>query len=225
MYDKYQNNVKANNTAATVTANKKTAYEGTQVPASATKGLVTAAATKKTACETAWKTAKKSADAFVEPLKTDAAPYRKEVEAVQTALTAYAKKIATDKSKVSETEDDVILAAIAKRNAERDKLNAAFPGNAAQTTFAPVEVEQDAWFDAARTLGHTYGRTKRLQGFVDIVNAAGIKPFTQYARDNWPYEPEEFYAESYSLWLTDPVFLSTNYKAVYDYFQTGAYRK
>ena len=68
-------------------------------------------------------------------------------------------------------------------------------------------------------------RTVRLQKFVDLVTTNQISPFTAYAKKNWPLKPQEFYAEAYSLWLTDPQFLSTNYKVVYDFFQNGDYSK
>jgi len=64
-----------------------------------------------------------------------------------------------------------------------------------------------------------------VQKFVDLVTAKKILPFTNYAKENWPFNPDEFYAEAYALWLTDPEFLSTNYSDVYNFFQTGDYRK
>ncbi|HEU4386648.1 MAG TPA: hypothetical protein VFV34_02540, partial [Blastocatellia bacterium] len=68
------------------------------------------------------------------------------------------------------------------------------------------------------------GRTKRLQKFVDLVNAKNIRRFTNYSVINWQNNPEEFYAEAYSLWLVDPNFVRTYYRDVYDFFQGGHHR-
>ncbi len=65
------------------------------------------------------------------------------------------------------------------------------------------------------------GQTQRLTKFVDLVTRNRIAPFTEYTRKG----NKEFYSEAYSLWLVDPEFLQTNYKVVYDFFQSGDYRK
>lgn len=65
------------------------------------------------------------------------------------------------------------------------------------------------------------GQTERLKKFVDLVTSNRIAPFTDYSRQG----NREFYAEAYSLWLVDPEFLRTNYKVVFDFFQSGDYRK
>jgi hypothetical protein len=67
--------------------------------------------------------------------------------------------------------------------------------------------------------------TRRLQKFIDLVNANNIRRFTKYSAQNWPQNPEEFYAEAYSLWLADPAFMKTNYRGIYDFFQGGDYLK
>ena len=93
-----------------------------------------------------------------------------------------------------------------------------------QATLDEASNRRDA---AAKALNDTMATTaknaKRLQKFVDLVTANKIRPFTKYAADNWPKNPEEFFAEAYSLWLTDPTFLRTNYKVVHDYFDSGDY--
>jgi hypothetical protein len=57
------------------------------------------------------------------------------------------------------------------------------------------------------------------------VKKTDIRRFTQYSAQNWPEHPEEFYAEAYSLWLTDKTFVKTNYPAVFEFFESGEYRK
>jgi hypothetical protein len=66
-------------------------------------------------------------------------------------------------------------------------------------------------------------RTRRLQKFIDLVNAKNIRPFTPYSAINWPHNPQEFYAEAYSLWIVDQDFLKNNYEVVYNFFQSGDY--
>jgi hypothetical protein len=117
------------------------------------------------------------------------------------------------------------VAASGARDKERNNLQTAASTNPALATFTPVDTTQDEWEDALRTLAHTRGRTLRLDKFVARVNATSIIPFTDYARKNWPYNPEEFYAEAFSLWLTDPEFLQKEYKPIFDFFDSGDYEK
>jgi hypothetical protein len=63
--------------------------------------------------------------------------------------------------------------------------------------------------------------TARLTKFVDLVARNKIQPITAYSGQG----DKEFYAEAYSLWLVDPEFLHDNYKVIYDFFQSGDYRK
>jgi len=84
---------------------------------------------------------------------------------------------------------------------------------------------QDAWFEGERILARARQRTRRLQKFIDLVDAKNIRRFTQYSVENWKLKPGEFYAEAYSLWLVDPEFVKTNYRDIYDFFEKGDYRK
>ena len=67
--------------------------------------------------------------------------------------------------------------------------------------------------------------SKRVQDFVEFVTLDRIPPLTQYAKDNWPFQPEEFFAEAYSLWLTDPEYMEANAKPLLDWFIAGNYLK
>lgn len=67
--------------------------------------------------------------------------------------------------------------------------------------------------------------TVRLQNFVSLVKKYGIPPtddvpITAYARKSWPDKPGEYYAEAYSLYLTDPLFLRRidKYRNLYGFF-------
>jgi hypothetical protein len=90
---------------------------------------------------------------------------------------------------------------------------------------AAARREQEATDQLRDTRDATTGNTKRLQKFIDLVKANGIRRFTKYSAENWPSKPGEFYAEAYSLWLTDPTFLHTNYPAVHDFFAHGDYMR
>jgi hypothetical protein len=69
------------------------------------------------------------------------------------------------------------------------------------------------------------GDSKRVLEFVEFVTLKKIPPLTQYAKDNWPSKPEEFFAEAYSLWRTDPEYLKANAMPLYDWFVEGNYLK
>ena len=68
-------------------------------------------------------------------------------------------------------------------------------------------------------------RSARLQRFVGFVVDKGIKPFTQYAKDYWPANPEEFYAEAFSFWRTDPKFLGSASPDLKKWFDDGEHLK
>jgi hypothetical protein len=218
------------------TAAKKTRYDNavarvkkrrgelqkTQISDATIKALTTTANAKKTAADAALKAAASTAKGFAALELSDSEAYRTAINAAQAALENYAKK--SDAADL-DVLDNALLASVAARDTEREKLAAAAAGNPALAAFAAVETAQNEWEDALRTLAHSRGRSLRLDKFVTVVNAANITPFTKYARDNWPYKPEEFYAEAYSLWLTDPEFVKSQYKPVFDFFDSGDYAK
>jgi Mlc titration factor MtfA (ptsG expression regulator) len=61
--------------------------------------------------------------------------------------------------------------------------------------------------------------TQRLTTFTDLVKNNRIAAITDYAKQG----PKEFYAEAYSLCLTDPEFMRNNYPLIFDFFK-GPYR-
>lgn len=93
----------------------------------------------------------------------------------------------------------------------------------AQEKAAARQQEEARKLESTRVPGSD--RTRRLQKFIDLVNANNIRRFTKYSVQNWQNNPEEFYAEAYSLWLVDPAFVKTYYRVVYDFFQSGEYLK
>jgi Domain of unknown function (DUF4157) len=131
--------------------------------------------------------------------------------------------------------------------AARDKRKDAVPdSNPALALFGPALNAQDAYLAAAEALlsgrqavettktraeaasDPTGKRSARLQRFVEFVGKPRIKPIkpiTQYAQDNWPAKPEEFYAEAFSIWRTDPKFLSSASPDLKKWFDDGEHLK
>jgi hypothetical protein len=202
---------------------KQAAVDKTQVPTATLGSFKTDAAAKRTAASGALKAARVALKTMSADEVAGSAAYVRAVEAASGAIASFAKDAAADGS--IEDLEKTTLAQTAARDGARDALVAVSPTHTALTTLAPVATAQDAWLEAERALAWARQRTLRVQKFVDLVTANHIEPFTAYAKKNWPHKPHEFYAEAYSLWLTDPEFLSTNYKVVYDFFQNGDYRK
>jgi hypothetical protein len=222
--EEYTKRKAAYDKAAATAKSAKAAYAATLVPATVLASLQSDVNAKKTAYEAARKAAT-AATAGMSAADTSAsAPYRTSVDALAALIgdfTAKAKP-GTDLDPL----DDALAAAKSARMQARADLEKLDPANPVLAAFAAVESAQDDWTEAARVLGHARGRrTLRLQKFVDLVKAAGITPLTKYARDNWPAKPQEFYAETYSLWLTEPDFLKSNYPALFRFFESGDYAK
>ena len=204
---------------------KEKGLKVTEVSESTIKSLATVANAKKTACESALKTADAAVKGFSQQDIDDSLAYRTAEKAAELALDDYMKKTASDTVSDLNSLDDAMQAVIGKRNEAREALKVGASQNPALATFSPVELAQSEWMDAILTLAHTRGRSLRLDKFVAVVNAANITPFTDYARKNWPYKPEEFYAEAYSLWLNESKFVEDNYKPIFDFFESGSYLK
>lgn len=67
----------------------------------------------------------------------------------------------------------------------------------------------------------TAGQSDRLKKFMTLVNNNHILPITDYAATG----DREFYAEAYSLWLTDRTFMRNNYRVIFEFFENGDYRR
>ncbi len=181
--------------------------------------------------------------AYGAPEKRAAQTFVNAYQAALRAVNAFANNGAGSRFAALEA---AAAAAIARRDAEKGKLPA---GNPALTDFAAALTTQDAWFRAAQTrarvsikldaakaeltakkaaeatVSGAAGTSKRLANFVSLVNKNKIAPLTQYAKDNWPGHPEEFFAEAYSLWLSSPDYLSDNARPLKDWFDAGEHLK
>jgi Domain of unknown function (DUF4157) len=203
---------------------KESAVAKTRVPPAVVAPYQADAAKAKNAADAALNAARATLKTMSAPDVTSSAAYVKSVEDTATAITTFATSAAAIAGGTTQLETTV-LAQTEARQIARDALSTAFPSHAALKTLAPVETAQDSWLEAERALAGAQRRTLRLQKFVDLVTKNKIDRFTEYSERNWRLKPEEFYAEAYGLWLTDPEFLMNNYKTVYEFFQSGDYRK
>jgi|GEM_PF-2459112 len=215
-YAKYRSAKSAADTA-------KAAFQGTVVGSKVTAPVEADVAAKKKAYDAAYGAAKSAASGWAANEIADSAAYRAAVDAVAKLVADYVLKAQPGGG--VDTLDAALLAAVEQRKQARADLAKAGT-NPALAAFAPVDSAQDDWVDAARMLGHTRGRTRRLQKFVDLIKGPPpIEPPTAYARANLPFKPEEFYAEAYSLWITEPDFLKKNYPTLFNFFASGDYEK
>jgi hypothetical protein len=131
------------------------------------------------------------------------------MEDASTAIDAFAQAAKTGSQSVSDLEKPAF-----EKVRILDKL-------ALQTKLAKLTMAasyQDDWFAAERVLA--WANHSTLQKFIEAVRQnPDFRRFTVYASDNWMHNPEEAYADAYSLCLVHPGFMRTNYKDVYDFFQ------
>jgi hypothetical protein len=204
-------------------AEKGTAKAATMMPAAVLASFKTDAETKQKASAKAFQTAKKAADGFSPDDQTASESYRQAVEAVETSI-GDLMTAAGNLDTALDPLTDTAQANAETRKQERAALTAAAAGNPALTAFAPVETAQDAALAAVLLFAYGTRRTARVHAFVTFVGSKKIKPLTKYAQENWPHKPEEFYAEVYGLWRTDPTFLKSNYPDLFTWFEGGKYK-
>lgn len=94
----------------------------------------------------------------------------------------------------------------------------------ARTNKDASEKAKDAAKEAADKTKAASGETLPVQRFVDFVTEKQIAPITKYAANNWPSEPEEFYAEAYSLYRTNPAALKEKSADLFNWFKDGKYK-
>ena len=204
-----------------------TRIEGTKVTAAAVQPLEAATAALSTTAGTSLTAAKNAVGALTADALQRAEAYTRALDEVAAAIPTFA---VDSKAKATSVEDLELI--VFQKIWERDKLHLPLlqlvgrpQVNRVMPQLNAATQAQDAWFESERVLARARLRTLRLQKFVDLVAANHIRRFTQYSVENWELRPGEFYAEAYSLWLTDPAFLKTNYKVVFDFFENGDYRK
>jgi Domain of unknown function (DUF4157) len=202
--------------------------ESTKVAASTVKPFETDATAKKTSATNSLTAAKAAVQALSPDEIQSSAAYVTAVDETAAAITSFPMDVAVGQKTIDDLESVVLQKAGDREQARIALLRAGPPKGPALRAISaldPAVQAQDAWFAAERVLARARQRTRRLQKFIDLVAAKNIRRFTQYSVENWQFRPGEFYAEAYSLWLVDPEFLRTNYQVVFDFFQSGDYRK
>jgi len=151
---------------------------------------------------------------------TDSPETRSYVEAVyevHNALAALAME--EDESKVPQ-----LRQALARATTQRDRAAAALDGenaHKAQRASSAQNARVSQLYKVIDARTRARGDPPRVEAFVAFVNGQQppLVPLTEYARKNWPAEPGEFFAESLSLFHTDPDYLRSNYPALFTFFQ------
>ena len=85
------------------------------------------------------------------------------------------------------------------------------------------------WAEAVEEYMQEKG-TKNLAVFIDVVtknNLArkGYAPFTDYVAAKWPAKPQEFFAQSFYVWRTDPNYMKNHMRPLFDWFEKGGHRE
>jgi len=170
-------------------------------------------------------TSLRGAQAASRSASADSSEYRQAVAQAGKDLAAAADAV---KSMRDPTKDDksaeLIGTAEAAMTHSQTEREAVPVGDSALAAFDGVQAAQQAWLDALKKAVKLGDRTRRVHRFMLFVTNARITPFTQYARDNWPDKPGEFYAEAYSLFIADPEFLKRNQPLLHGWFAAGNYK-
>lgn len=79
----------------------------------------------------------------------------------------------------------------------------------------------EAWLDEKEKV---VGSRRDLKEFVDIVkknhlNRKSFAPFTSYVASFWPDKPEEFFAESYATYRSNPSYLQSEARPLFNWFE------
>jgi hypothetical protein len=204
-----------------------TKVKSTQVTAADIQPLKDQSTAAGTAASDALNAGKGAVQALGSDEVQKSAAYVRAIEATSAAITQFVADAAAGLGAIDDLELIVLQKVFDRDKARFDVLKATLrgPNPKSLQPLDRIAAAQDTWFEAERVSARAAQRTRRVQRFIDLVNASKIRRFTQYAVENWLLKPGEFYAEAYSLWLVDPDFVKTNYKAVYDFFQNGDYRK
>lgn len=147
-------------------------------------------------------------------------------------------------AKVAVTQAPVLVAAVVKKNmaaalpykpllnalvAGRDRLLLVLDGlNSAAETARTMNANLEK---VVYRPTKTQVRSKRLQNFIEFVGELDpqsqqrVVGITLYAKQQWPHNPRELFAEAYALWLTDKPFLTSTAPEFVAYFAKGMHLK
>ncbi len=137
--------------------------------------------------------------------------------------------------KLNDAAGNVLGSSIDTLKSNREALNAAVDefealagsgDKALLASWKDYVVAIDKWMTAKESV---LGPKRKLAEFVDIVKKNGLarpgfKPFTPYVEKLWRDKPEEFFAQSFAIWSSEPNYMFHNAKPLYDWFQAGRHR-
>jgi hypothetical protein len=138
--------------------------------------------------------------------------------AVNTAITALNNAVITTPPAGPAQRAPLVLtaqAAVRVRDQARANLAAAAVPAAMVQAATNLDAAQDATLAAVQTLGVA---TDQVPTFVSLAGTFGFTPFTDYARSGGG---DEFFAETYALFLTDPNRLSAMNRRIFLWFEAG----
>jgi|GEM_PF-3239287 len=126
-------------------------------------------------------------------------------------------------AKQSVLDDAKMQADIARLEVER------LTNDDAAKTWLEVHDRQQKWVEAIEKYAEEKGK-KNLTGFIDVVTKNNLArkryaPFTDYVAAHWPTKPEEFFAQSFHTWRTNPNYMKRNMKPLFDWFEKGGHRE
>lgn len=108
-------------------------------------------------------------------------------------------------------------AAVAARNQARANLAASGVPAAMVQAATDLDAAQDALLAAIQSIGVAQAQDQ-IPTFIALAGSFGFTPFTDYARRGGD---EEFFAEAYALFLTDPNRLSAMNQRIFLWFEAG----
>ncbi|WP_296703608.1 DUF4157 domain-containing protein [Algoriphagus sp.] len=134
----------------------------------------------------------------------EAKQYATSVESLSNEIeTFYTETKGRDKSESKvESLIEGVNKSITTRSQAFESLSKKDGKHALLTILPSFEKYQDAFFYAAKANALAHERSARVQKFVEFVEKNNIPPISDYAKENWPHKPEEFYAEAYSFWVS-----------------------
>jgi hypothetical protein len=160
----------------------------------------------------------------------DSQAYRAASDTVERELAVAAGAVRDDKVGRGKDQqrpddlDDKLAALVTDRDAARKRLAASSPRNPALAAYEATDRAQNDWFAKLSTQARLRDRTPKIQEFVQIVEREHIRPMTPYAAQSWPAKPDEFFAEAYSYFVTNPAKLQAVSKTLFEWFAGGHYR-
>jgi hypothetical protein len=216
---------KAEEAAATHSVQAREKLSQTKVPASVVQAAESDASASGTVAASLLSDGKNAVQALPADQAKGAAAYVQAIDESAAAITQFKQEVKGGTKPIEELLKFVFPKIEARKNAGEELKKAGHTPDSVIEALHNAAGAQDAWFQAERIAANAPFRSRRLEKFIELVKKNNIRRFTQYSEVSWPEHPEEFYAEAYSLWLTDKTFVETNYPAVFEFFASGEYRK